>query len=214
MFFGVECSAIIIIMFFDMAIDFRYDGPMFIRQTKTRNDKTGGEPYYTYSPCYFETNRASGKTTDYSESGKPLFPFQSKIGHCCAQGSNIFFADRLALLPVDAAIEKLAQRYAARLITKQKRVTTDDKKGEAIYLSVDVESLEMVRPRSVGVEHVGLTALSWLGIPEILTSMGMNGIQRAVAIGSIIGRMAHPTSERGTWSWLKERSGHRRAFGC
>jgi transposase len=34
----------------------------------------------------------------------------------------------------------------------------------------------------------------------------MNGIQRAVAIGSIIGRMANPASELGTWNWLKDNS--------
>ena len=34
----------------------------------------------------------------------------------------------------------------------------------------------------------------------------MNGIQRAVAMGSIIRRMAHPTSELGTWNWSKNNS--------
>ena len=88
-------------------------------------------------------------------------------------------------------------------------VTVNDenkKKIPVIYQSVDVDSLEMVHPRSIGVEHAGLTALSWLGIPEILESAGLNGIQRAVAMGSIIGRMAHPTSDRGTGNWLKNNS--------
>lgn len=53
---------------------------------------------------------------------------------------------------------------------------------------------------------MGLTALSWLGMPEILESVGLNGIQRAVALGSIIGRMAVPGSELATWRWLKEKS--------
>jgi hypothetical protein len=35
---------------------------------------------------------------------------------------------------------------------------------------------------------------------------GVNGIQRAVAMESIIGRMAHPISERGTWNWLADNS--------
>ncbi|MEQ8213042.1 MAG: IS1634 family transposase [Smithellaceae bacterium] len=111
-----------------------------------------------------------------------------------------------SLLPVDAAIEKLAQRYAARLITSQQPVNSEDKEGIITYQPVDVDSLEMLRPRSVGVEYAGLAALSWLGIPEVLESIGMNGVQRAVAIGSIIGKMANPTSERGTWNWLKDNS--------
>lgn len=178
---------------------------MFIRQTKTRNDKAGGAPYYTYRLV------ASKRTGDKVRQQTILnlgshFTLPKKDWPLLCTRLEHLLCGQTSLLPVDAALEKLAQRYVACLITKQESVTTDDKKGAVTYLPVDVDSLEMVRPRSVGVEHAGLTALSWLGIPEILASIGMNGIQRAVAMGSIIGRMAHPTSERGTWSWLKERS--------
>ncbi|HEX9618353.1 MAG TPA: IS1634 family transposase [Anaerolineales bacterium] len=78
--------------------------------------------------------------------------------------------------------------------------------AEADYHEVDIASLELVRPRSVGVEHAGLAALSRLEIPRILESAGLNGVQRAAAMGSIIGRMAAPGSELATWGWLKERS--------
>jgi transposase len=56
------------------------------------------------------------------------------------------------------------------------------------------------------VEHVGLEALSLLGLPEILESVGLNGIQRNCALGSIIGRIASPGSELATWHWLQEKS--------
>lgn len=71
---------------------------------------------------------------------------------------------------------------------------------------MDIASLELVRPRSVGVEHVGLAALSWLDFPLILESAGFNGVQRAAALGSIIGRMAAPGSELATQRRLTERS--------
>ena len=58
--------------------------------------------------------------------------------------------------------------------------------------------MELVRPRSIGVEHVGLEVLKWLGLPEILTVAGFNGIQQAAALDSIIGRMAEPGSELAT----------------
>jgi transposase len=53
------------------------------------------------------------------------------------------------------------------------------------------------------VEHVGLSAMSWLGFEDILSSVGMNRPQRMSAIGSIIGRMALPASEDATFAWLK-----------
>nr|WP_217639042.1 IS1634 family transposase [Syntrophus gentianae] len=113
---------------------------------------------------------------------------------------------QLTFLPVDIEIESLAQRYAARLVTKKTPVGDAAEGNEAAYQEVDVHSLEFVRPRSVGIEHVGLAALSWLGLSKILESIGLNGIQRAVALGSIIARMAAPGSELSTWRWLREKS--------
>ena len=45
-----------------------------------------------------------------------------------------------------------------------------------------------------------------LGLAPLLERLGFNGRQRAVALGSIIARMAQPGSERATWRWLCERS--------
>jgi hypothetical protein len=46
-----------------------------------------------------------------------------------------------------------------------------------------------------------------LGLTQILQDVGLNGAQRAAAIGNIIGRMAAPGSERMTWKWLQHTSG-------
>ena len=51
-----------------------------------------------------------------------------------------------------------------------------------------------MRPRSVGVEHAALAALSWLGMPDILEGVGFNAINRNCALGSIIGRFDALTS--------------------
>ena len=119
------------------------------------------------------------------------------------------------LIPEQAhpEIEALAQRYFGRLITAQKPVVrkcTDEtgasSAGAAEYQDVDINSLEMVRPRTIGVEHVGLAALSLLGLPKILESVGLNAIERNCALGSIVGRLAAPGSELATWRWLREKS--------
>ena len=72
---------------------------------------------------------------------------------------------------------------------------------------VDVDSLRLVRPRSVGVEQVGLWALEQVGLPALLTRLGVNGALRAAAAGAIVGRLAFPASERATHRWLQARSG-------
>ena len=69
-----------------------------------------------------------------------------------------------------------------------------------------MDSLELIRPRSVGVEHVGLWAMDQLGLRSCLEKLGIGASLRAAAIGSIIARMARPGSERAARRWLGERS--------
>jgi transposase len=73
--------------------------------------------------------------------------------------------------------------------------------------AVDVDSLELTRPRSVGVEQVALWAMQAVGFLELLVGFGVSGPVRAAILGSIIGRMAQPASERATRRWLDQRSG-------
>ena len=71
---------------------------------------------------------------------------------------------------------------------------------------VDVDSLELLRPRSVGMEHLALWAMDELGLRSRLEELGIGASLRAAAIGSIVARMARPGSERATRRWLGERS--------
>src|ERR1019366_7037984 len=66
---------------------------------------------------------------------------------------------------------------------------------EPTFAEVDIDSLQLTRPRTVGVEAAGLAAMGWLGIDPILHDLGFNGVQRAAVAGSLIGRMAAPGSE-------------------
>ena len=112
--------------------------------------------------------------------------------------------------------QTLAQRYAAQLIALQPsaaRITADaaarakaepDEPGR--YQEVDLDSLELVRPRSVGVEHAALSAMRQCALEDKLGELGSRRPQIAAAVGNIIGRMAHPGSERATHAWLRQRS--------
>ena len=75
--------------------------------------------------------------------------------------------------------------------------------------TVEVDSVELTRPRSVGVEQVGCWALQQLGVGDLLGELGLNAPMRAAAVGAgaIVGRLARPGSERATWGWLRRRSG-------
>lgn len=178
---------------------------MFIRQTKTSDSKTAGISYRTYRLVASERVGRQVRQRTLLNLGRYFSLPRDEWPLLCSRIEQLLYGQE-TLLPVDASLEVLAQRYTARLLTKTSPVASVAEGDRVEYQEVDVNSLELVRPRSVGIEHVGLAALSWLGIPEMLESLGLNGIQRTVALGSIIGRMALPGSELATWGWLKNNS--------
>lgn len=177
---------------------------MFIRQTKTRNSTTG-ESYITFRLVASERIGKQVRQRTLLNLGRQFSLPKEQWPILCARIEQML-SGQGSLLPESKSIEELAQRYTARLVVSSAPLAVVHDGGEVQYQDIDVNSLELVRPRTVGVEQAGLAALSWLGIPEILESVGLNGVQRAVAVGSIIGRMAAPGSELATWRWLKEKS--------
>ena len=178
---------------------------MFIRQTKT-SSATSGEPYLTFR--LVSSERIGGKVRQQTllNLGRNFSLPREQWPQLCTRIEEIL-SGQMTLLPVSPEIETLAQRYAARLVTRQQPVGQGNEFKPPEYQEVDVDSLELVRPRSIGIEHVGLAALNWLGFTKILEEAGFNGTQQAAAIGNVIGRMAAPGSELATWQWLQERSG-------
>jgi transposase len=112
----------------------------------------------------------------------------------------------LALDVFSEAVETEAQRIVARLLLEQPTLSPDTATLKTDTHTVDVNSLELTRPRSVGVEQLGLWAMEQVDFAGLLTRMGLNGPQQAAVMGSIIGRMAVPGSEQATYRWLQTHS--------
>jgi hypothetical protein len=79
--------------------------------------------------------------------------------------------------------------------------------NEAEYKEVDLDSLEVIRPRSVGKEYIAVEALRSLKFDEKLKDLGFTGPQLSAATGTIIGRMCLPGSELATHNWLQNTTG-------
>ena len=194
---------------------------MFIRKTATRN-KSANESYFTFRLVTSERTGKQVRQITLLNLGRQFDLPQSAWPRLCAR-IEALLAGQAGMLPEPEAIETLAQRYAARLIvagpgpaapapappavpsgpsgSPAKSVAPD-----TVFAEVDVASLQLIQPRSAGVEAAGLAAMDWLGIDPILSDLGFNGVQRAAMAGSLIGRMAAPGSELATWRWLGERS--------
>jgi len=72
------------------------------------------------------------------------------------------------------------------VITSRSTATNDTVQFETL----DVGSLELVRPRRIGVEQIALHAVKQLTLDDKLKSLGFNQHQLAASLGTIIGRMA------------------------
>ncbi|MEA2818249.1 MAG: hypothetical protein QOJ86_253 [Bradyrhizobium sp.] len=182
---------------------------MFIRRTNTRNRKTG-EAYFTHR--LVEAVRV-GKVvrqrtllnlgTHFDLPRAAWADLAGRIGEVL-QG-------QAALLAVSSVVEAQAQRYAAQLIARQAGLEADTG-GEAAterFQEVDLSTLDLVRPRCVGVEHAALSALRQLRFVDKLAELGFNTPQIAASVGNVIGRIAAPASELATYEWLR----HRTALG-
>lgn len=189
---------------------------MFIRQTRTANKATG-EGYFTYRLVRGE--RIGGKVRQITvlNLGRNFAIKPEDWPLLCARIEQLI-QPQAGLLPVScpAAIERMAQRCVGQLVTRA--AEPSGAQDEAVAPSgepaspvadiqaVDINSVQLTQPRSVGVEHLALHALSQLGLIEKLTALGINGVMRAAIIGNLVGRMAQPASEWATWQWLQDQS--------
>jgi len=180
---------------------------MYIRRTTIKSRQTG-EPYYTYRlvESIREGERVRQRTL--LNLGRHFEVPRAQWG-ALVQRIEHLVGGQADWLPgdLDAQWEEAAQRYAAQLIRTRASVAEERSAPAADYQSVDLDTLELLRPRSVAIEHVALAALRQVGLDKKLTALGLNGPQQAAAIGTVVARMAAPASELATHQWLQEQSG-------
>lgn len=186
---------------------------MYIRRSQTRNAHSG-ENYYTHR--LVRCARVGGKVKQLTllNLGRHFDVDRAHWPRLCARIEELL-EGQSSLVPMDcsAHLERHAQRIAAQLVARGKRVAKASsavpEHAEALtgdIQSVDVDSMELVRPRSVGIEAAALWAMQQVDFQGLLRELGFTGPQRSAALGSIIGRMAAPGSERATYAWLSQRS--------
>jgi len=201
---------------------------MFIRRTQTRS-RVSGEPYVTHRLVHSERVGNAVKQTTLLNLGSH-FDLPQAQWPALAQRIDELLRGQSSLLDatLPQAVQAFAQRYAAQLIARQRPVPSlgaaraaaagaapakaprrpVGNAGEiARYQEVDLDSLELVDPRSVGVEHAALSVMRQCGLQDKLSELGLNRAQIAAAVGNIVARMAQPCSELATHAWLKDTSG-------
>ena len=176
---------------------------MFIRRTMIKSRKNG-EPYTTYR--LVESERVNGRMKQriLLNLGRH-FEIPKQDWRSLASRIEQLLGGQAALLSIElpSELERLAQRYAAQILANRCEETT----GSSAFQSVDPNTLELIRPRRVGIEQLALYAMEQLALREKLAKLGFNRHQLAAALGNIVARMAFPSSELASHDWLGQRSG-------
>jgi transposase len=180
---------------------------MYIRRTTIKSRKNG-EPYFTYRLVESVRTEKGVRQRTVLNLGRH-FSLDRDSWPTLVQRIEAILSGQRNLFKLPGEIETAAQRYAASIICSRSDAhdLINNKQDRPDYRNVDINSLEMMRPRSVGIEHVGLEALKQLKLDNKLKELGFNKHQLNAAIGAIIGRMAVPGSELATHYWLQNHTG-------
>ena len=176
---------------------------MFIRQTTIKSRKRG-EPYTTYRLVESERVKGRMKQRILLNLGRH-FEIPKQEWRSLASRIEQLIGGQTAFLSIELAteLESLAQHYAAQILASR----CGKEAGSGAFQLVDLDTLELVRPRRVGIEQLALHAIEQLALKEKLAKLGFNRHQLAAALGNIVARMAFPSSERASHNWLGRRSG-------
>jgi hypothetical protein len=177
---------------------------MYIRRTKIKSLKDG-TAYYTYRLVESIRTQKGVRQHTLLNLGRH-FPHPRKTWPELTGRINDIMNGQMSLFELPAEIERAAQYYAGMIIRARGRAQMQGE-GGSDYRNVDIHSLELTNPRSVGVEHIAYQTLRRLRIDKKLEELGFNGHQKSAVIGMIIARMAEPGSELSTHAWLRQRSG-------
>ena len=180
---------------------------MYIRRTTIKSRKNG-EPYFTYRLVESVRTEKGVRQRTVLNLGRH-FSLDRDSWPTLVQRIEAILSGQRNLFELPEEIETAAQRYAASIICNRSDAhdLINNKQDRPDYRNVDINSLEMMRPRSVGIEHVGLEALKQLKLDNKLKELGFNKHQLNAAIGAIIGRMAVPGSELAAHYWLQNHTG-------
>ena len=191
-----------------------YTVKMYIRESKTRNKKTG-KIYIKHTlvesirtergPRQRHVMTLGQLTLDRSLWKSLAFALESYLN-----GEQELKHLDLFDLPKELIEEITFQRAA---INSKQEKCDELKKSESInnepeklLQEIDVNSLKVTENRSLGAELVANNAWELLDFESILRDCGFNDKEIALAASVIWGRLINPGSDIATWRWLREKS--------
>ena len=180
-----------------------YLAGMFIRETIHTNNKNG-QKYSTYKLVESVRTERGPRQRPVLNLGSNFSLPKEKWKELADRIEDII-SGQLSLFPISEEIERLARRYATKIIRQhgQKSTVEFEKQNAPDFQTVDVNSLESEHIRSIGAESVVLATIKELALDRKLEELGFNRPNLEAAIGVIAARLLAPRSELATHQWLQ-----------
>lgn len=183
---------------------------MFIRRTVSKSKKYNDEKYYTYR--LVESYRVDNKVKQRVLLNLgPSFNVDKDKWSILATRIEDIIKKRNSFFNIDKDLETLAQQYALQIISTTACSVEDTKED---YQTIDTNTIELVDPKSIGVEHVVYETIKKLELEKLLETLDLTPTQRYSAIGTLIAKTTNPLSDNKTLDWLCNRSGAGELYGC
>ena len=189
---------------------------MYIIKTVSKSKKNSSAKYYTYR--LMESVRVGKKVkkitllnlgSTFSVEQKNWVELSTRINEIINQTPTLF--------ELDSKLETLAQEYAKKIIASKAKAKKDDvllSKEEDKYKEIDITTVKNSNPKSVGVENIVYETIKELKLDTKLQELGFTNIQTISAIGSLVAKIANPSSDIQTYNWLCKTSGINELIDC
>ena len=187
---------------------------MYIIKTISKSKKNSTEKYYSYRMMESERIGKKVKKITLLNLGSDFKVKQEDWSDLSTRVDDIL-KRRDRLFELDDELEALAQEYAKKIIVLKGLKEKDEvEKEEERYKEVDVQSIENSNPKSIGVENVVYETIKELGLDEKFVELGFTKVQTNSAIGTLVAKIAEPSSDIKAYKWLCNTSGLNELIDC
>lgn len=178
---------------------------MFIRKTPIKS-KTNGTSYFTYRLVESRRTEQGVRQTTLLNLGSHFAVPKEQWPELVSRVNDHLYG-QASLFPYNQELETLAHHFATLIVKSRQSIENSEDRKEKDMRIIDINSIDMLRPRSIGGEHVALQTIEKLGLDKLLKGLELNKHQYNGALGAIMGRILAPGSELSTHTWLQEESG-------
>ncbi len=174
---------------------------MFIKKVKKKNGRTKKTYEYLYLVESVRTQNGPRQrlilnlgNLDIKESQYSLL---AKRIEDILTGQNTFEE-------IDETIEKHARTATSKIFKKQAEEINTDREED--FQEVDMNSLEVESPRSIGAEYICHSVWNELDMNDFFKTNGVSRHVIPLLEALVVGRLVEPASERHTKTWVDDRS--------